>query len=292
MHENVDEYRTENMKRTFYVVVVAVISMLLSTTGCTERKAEPADTIVDSTATDSIEADTLETLLEETPMPKAADELFDDFIFNFAANRKLQMSRIDFPVAAYEMGTKTAIPRDKWHMERFFMRQGYNTLVGCSMHDIDRSKDTSVSHVTIEKVMVETERVRQYIFNRVQGLWKLQELRTVPMSENSFGDFYSFYHKFATDSTFRQHSLAETVEFSGPDPDDDFSRMEGSIMPEQWEMFAPELPETIHYNIIYGTNRTEGNRRVLVIRGIANGFEVQLTFHKSGNTYTLVKLNT
>ena len=172
------------------------------------------------------------------------------------------------------------------------MRQGYNTLVGCSMHDIDRSKDTSVSHVTIEKVMVETERVRQYIFNRVQGLWKLQELRTVPMSENAFGDFYSFYHKFATDSTFRQHSLAETVEFSGPDPDDDFSRMEGSIMPEQWEMFAPELPETIHYNIIYGTNRTEGNRRVLVIRGIANGFEVQLTFHKSGNTYTLVKLNT
>ena len=280
------------MKRTFYVVVVAVISMLLSTTGCTERKAEPADTIVDSTATDSIEADTLETLLEETPMPKAADELFDDFIFNFAANRKLQMSRIDFPVAAYEMDTKTAIPRDKWHMERFFMRQGYNTLVGCSMHDIDRSKDTSVSHVTIEKVMVETERVRQYIFNRVQGLWKLQELRTVPMSENAFGDFYSFYHKFATDSTFRQHSLAETVECSGPDPDDDFSRMEGSIMPEQWEMFAPELPETIHYNIIYGTNRTEGNRRVLVIRGIANGFEVQLTFHKSGNTYTLVKLNT
>lgn len=280
------------MKRTFYVVVVAVISMLLSTTGCTEHKAEPADTIVDSTATDSIEADTLETLLEETPMPKAADELFDDFIFNFAANRKLQMSRIDFPVAAYEMGTKTAIPRDKWHMERFFMRQGYNTLVGCSMHDIDRSKDTSVSHVTIEKVMVETERVRQYIFNRVQGLWKLQELRTVPMSENAFGDFYSFYHKFATDSTFRQHSLAETVEFSGPDPDDDFSRMEGSIMPEQWEMFAPELPETIHYNIIYGTTRTEGNRRVLVIRGIANGFEVQLTFHKSGNTYTLVKLNT
>ena len=278
------------MKRTFYVVVVAVISMLLSTTGCTERKAEPADTIVDSTATDSIEADTLETLLEETPMPKAADELFDDFIFNFAANRKLQMSRIDFPVAAYEMGTKTAIPRDKWHMERFFMRQGYNTLVGCSMHDIDRSKDTSVSHVTIEKVMVETERVRQYIFNRVQGLWKLQELRTVPMSENAFGDFYSFYHKFATDSTFRQHSLAETVEFSGPDPDDDFSRMEGSIMPEQWDMFAPELPETTHYNIIYGTNRTEGNRRVLVISGIEHSFEVQLTFPNSGQTYTLLKL--
>ena len=37
--------------------------------------------------------DSTEQLIEETPMPKAADELFDDFVFNFAANRKLQKSR-------------------------------------------------------------------------------------------------------------------------------------------------------------------------------------------------------
>ena len=30
-------------------------------------------------------------------MPKAADELFDDFFFNYAANRKLQLKRTTWP---------------------------------------------------------------------------------------------------------------------------------------------------------------------------------------------------
>lgn len=39
---------------------------------------------------DTVSASQQEEIVEETPVPKAADELFDDFIFNFAANRKLQ----------------------------------------------------------------------------------------------------------------------------------------------------------------------------------------------------------
>lgn len=281
------------MKRTFYAVLLAVVSALFATTGCSDRKSEPlSDTIADSTIVDTLESDTLETLIEETPMPKAADELFDDFIFNFAANRKLQFERIDFPLSVNDNGTTSTLARNRWQMERFFMRQGYNTLVGSSLKDIDRSKDTNVSHVIIEKIELDRESVHQYIFNRTDGLWKLQQLVTTPLSQNQNGDFYAFYHKFATDSTFRQQSMAEEVEYSGPDPDDDFARMEGSIMPEQWEMFAPELPDRLQYNIIYGDTKGRSESRVLVIRGIANGFEVQLTFQKTGSGYTLVRLST
>lgn len=42
---------------------------------------------------DTASVDTMEQLISDTPMPKAADELFDDFFFNYAANRKLQLER-------------------------------------------------------------------------------------------------------------------------------------------------------------------------------------------------------
>ena len=52
---------------------------------------EPADS-TDSLATS---AAAMEAVLEANPLPKAADELFDDFFFNFIDNRKLQ----PFPAA-------------------------------------------------------------------------------------------------------------------------------------------------------------------------------------------------
>ena len=58
---------------------------------CTGNKAGSQDNVpADSdSVVDTAAVDTMEMLISETPMPKAADELFDDFFFNYAANRKL-----------------------------------------------------------------------------------------------------------------------------------------------------------------------------------------------------------
>lgn len=280
------------MKRLVYAIIPMVLATMIWTTGCTERKTDVQDTISDSIAPDTLAPDTLETLIEETPMPKAADELFDDFFFNFAANRKLQMERTDFPLLIDDHGVSSTIEKREWRMEHFFMRQGFYTLVAESLKDIRRSKDTHINHVVVEKVLLEKQSVRQYIFNRIDGLWKLQEIKTVSMANNENGKFYTFYNKFVTDSLFRQEALAENVEYSGPDPDDDFSRLDGSIMPEQWSMFAPEIPVGTIYNIIYGDHKMAGSQRVLVLRGIANGFEIEMTFQKAAHGYILTKLNT
>lgn len=63
-------------------------------------------------------------------------------------------------------------------------------------------------------------------------------------------------------------------------------------MPEQWSMFAPEIPVGTIYNIIYGDHKMAGSQRVLVLRGIANGFEIEMTFQKAAHGYILTKLNT
>ena len=100
-------------------------------TGCTEKKAALNDTLSsDSLLADTSDAeDSLETIISEEPMPKAADELFDDFFFNFAANRRLQRERIDFPLAVNSYGKMTSVTQRRWRTEHFFMHQGYYTLV-------------------------------------------------------------------------------------------------------------------------------------------------------------------
>lgn len=280
------------MKKSVYAIIALVLFTMCWTTGCTDKKSGTQDSIIDSLEVDTTESDTLESLIEETPMPKAADELFDDFLFNFAANKRLQYERIDFPLQVSEFGKTTSIEKNKWKMERFFMRQGYFTLVVGNAKELEMTKKTDVEHVVIEKIFLNEKYVQQYVFNRVEGLWKMQNIVKQSMNSNQNGDFYSFYQKFVNDSTYRQQSLAETVDFSGPDPDDDFSRMEGSIMPEQWDMFAPELPKDMIYNIVYGDKPIKGSTRIFVVRGIANGLETELTFRKNKGGFILEKINT
>ena len=63
--------------------------MVLVMFSCKGNKAAESDDeavndSVDSSLEDTAQVDTMEQLIAETPMPKAADELFDDFFFNFA----------------------------------------------------------------------------------------------------------------------------------------------------------------------------------------------------------------
>ena len=82
------------------------------------------------------------------------------------------------------------------------------------------------------------------------------------------------------------------MEFTAPDPEDDFSQISGVIMPEQWPDFKPTLiPRGIIYNIIYGQHYTETTRKIFLIRGIANGLEIELVFRKVKGKWKLVKFN-
>ena len=82
------------------------------------------------------------------------------------------------------------------------------------------------------------------------------------------------------------------VTFVSPDPDDDFNMMEGIITPDTWEAFAPQLPSKLLYNIIYGQPERVGNEKIFIMRGIANGLEMELRFKKVNNRWLLMKMTT
>ena len=287
------EFERETMKRLFWGILVMTVLMFSckgkQTTGAPD--GAPSDT-VDTTRTDTTAADTLEQLITETPMPQTADELFDDFLFNFVANKNLQYERVAFPLAVTRNGQTTHMQRDQWSMERFFMRQGYYTLLFGSKSEMACMKDTSLVQATVEKIYFNTGAVIQYDFRRLHGVWMLCAVNTEPLSANPNASFLEFYHHFVTDSVFQIQSLSETVTFVGPDPDDEFAQMEGILTPDTWPAFAPELPDKMLYNIVYGARKPQTGRMIFLLRGIANGLEMEMTFRRDGDKWLLTKMIT
>ena len=279
------------MKRFLIAIVASVLLMFSCTGGKTQGAEEPqTDSVADTV--DATPIDTLELLIGETPTPKAMDELFDDFVFNFSANKKLQMDRVVFPLTVRKGDKTETIDKKKWEMERFFMRQGYYTLFFDNENQMQLMKDTSVTQAIVEKILLKKDVVKDYVFNRIRGAWMLREIREMAISENMNASFLDFYLHFVSDMAFQLKSLNSMVKFVGPDPDDDFNMMEGIITPDTWEAFAPQLPSKVLYNIIYGQPEPVGNEKIFILRGIANGQEMELRFKKVSNRWLLMKMTT
>lgn len=280
------------MKRLIFPIMASAVLMFSCKGHQTAAPLDNVDTVAVKDTADTTAVDSLEQLITDTPMPQAADELFDDFLFNFVANRRLQMKRVVFPLTVTRNGDTTQTQRQDWQMERFFMRQGYYTLLFGSKGEMAMMNDTSLTQAVVEKIYFNTGAVIQYQFHRLRGAWMLTEVDTQPIAANPNASFLEFYHQFVTDSVFQSHSLEETVQFVGPDPDDDFQQMEGFLTPDTWPAFAPELPDKMLYNIVYGSRRPRTDNMIFVMRGIANGLELELTFKHRGDKWRLAKMTT
>ena len=280
--------------RKIFGALCALGLLMLS---CTGNKGQRTDIQADSLAVaadsvDTVAVDTLEQLIIDTPMPKAADELFDDFLFNFAANKRLQRERVVFPLNVRKKNKDEQIAKERWKMEHFFMRQGYYTLMFNDDQQMRLMKDTSVNRAIVERIQLRKNEVTDYMFRRIRGAWMLLEIRKTTIEDNVNASFLEFYRHFVTDSAFQVKSLNRTVDFVGPDPDDDFGMMEGVITADTWEAFAPKLPSKTIYNIVYGDPQEEGDEKIFIMRGIANGLELELRFKKVGERWLLMKMMT
>jgi hypothetical protein len=277
-------------------VLVGMLALTLLMFSCNNKPTEGTPEDAPEETNDSLNvqrdstADEQELLIMQVPMPRTADELFDDFLFNFAANKNLQMERVAFPLRTVRNGDTTLVDQNSWKMERFFMRQDYYTVIFDNEQQMELMKDTSVNQAVVEKIYFNTGAVISYDFKRIRGAWMLMEVDTEPIKTNKNASFLEFYHQFVTDSIFQIESLHETVKFVGPDPDDDFARMEGILTPDTWLAFAPELPDRMIYNVVYGRPLDRSDKKIFVMRGIANGQEVEMTFRRMEGRWKLVKL--
>lgn len=271
---------------TLTLVLVAALWVMSSCDGNGGRGTRHADV-------DSLSLDSSDVAMGEAVMPEGADDLFDDFVFNFASNARLQLQRIAFPLTVEKDGRKRQLARNQWKTEHFFMGQDYFTIIFNNRNDIELMKDTAVNHAVIEKIFLDEECVQQYLFDRTDGRWMMQRIREVPLSQSVHASFLQFYRRFATDEAFQVESMSATVEFTAPDPDDDFNMMTGTIFPEQWPSFRPSLiPSGLIYNVEYGHLSPDSNTKIFMVRGIANGYETEMTFRKTASGWQLVQFTT
>lgn len=265
--------------------------MMFFATGCNEKKPVAAD----STDVVTVDSDSIEvmedTLVVEQVIPKAADELFDDFIYLFCNNKKHQVSRIQWPLREISGKNVKLVQRKQWGMEQLYMPQGYYTLILDDNKDLKLSKDTTLEHVVVEKIFLEEQSVRKFNFDRQEGKWMLTSVENGAVVSNKNASFLQFYEKFAADSAFQAESLAESMSFSGPDPEDDSHDIKTKITPEDWPYFTPgELPQGVLYNIVYGQQYKESNHKVFLLRGISNGQEMEMNFKLVDGEWQLVGL--
>ncbi|MCF0193539.1 MAG: DUF4348 domain-containing protein, partial [Prevotella sp.] len=255
------------MKKLLFLSVtfIALSIISLGVSGCKDGKKDNEaveDSLNALAANDSINEDTaivqdntplseMEKLMGEKPMPKAADEFFDDFFFNFSNNRKIQKERIQWPLTAIENGVKKTIKANQWQTERFFNEDGFYVMLLDDAKQTNLAKDTSLTHVAVNHVDIPRNKLEVFTFNRLEGKWMMTEMEEESLSESKNANFLKFYQKFATDSIYCQESLAETITFTGPDEEDENLTTTRNISAEEYCFFAPELA-TDFYTITYG----------------------------------------
>lgn len=281
------------MRRGVFVVVILSVIAMFFGTGCTDKKEAKTDSVAVVTDTiDTTAVDSIEEIIAETPMPKAADELFDDFFFNFASNKQLQRNRIVFPLTVKNGEESHQVQRQEWKMEKFFRTQGYFTLIFDNTKQMKLVKDTSINKVTVEKIRLGNGTVEQFQFERKNGQWVLSEIDNISYAKTGNASFLTFLDKFLSDEGSQQHSIDNPLPYYGPDPEGEENKCVNSeIAASEWREYLPELPNEVLYNIDYGQTNASSNQKILMFKGIANGLETQLVFKKNGNDWRLVKLN-
>ena len=233
-------------------------------------------------------ADSLRRIEEEEVKPVRADELFEDFMYNFSSDARFQRRRVVFPLEFHDADTVYRIERKYWKQDTTFNRSNTYYILFDRESDLDLEGDTSLNAVRVEWVYLNTMMEKTYLFERVRGAWMLSRIDLKPLADAD-EDFTGFYRRFVTDSLFQSRHVANPLEFVTVDPDDEFSILHTTLGVSEWFAFRPELPDDVLPNIDYGQqNDGASTSKVIKLNG-SDGYSAILYFHKRRGECMLYK---
>ena len=264
----------------------------LALCGCGQKKPsyDPFEQITSQVDSIKHKADTLQVEVVEEPTPIEADELFDDFIFNYAQDRKLQLQRTKFPLPYYKEDIPLKIEKSDWTHDDLFANESLYTLIFDREEQMDLVGYTTLVSVQVTWLFLHDRLLKKYYFEKVKGVWMLEAINQHTMPDEGEGDFIRFYTQFANDSIFQQQHLAPRLQFVTIDPDDEFSILETTLPASQWSAFSPMMPQEKLSNIDYGQHASsKSNRKILKINGIGNGYSNLFYFRRKGDSWELYR---
>ncbi len=219
-----------------------------------------------------------------------ADELFNDFIYNFASIPAVQKARIVFPLLLEQNGKKSYIDAAHWKHDYLYIHQKIYTLIFDKEKDMDLVNDTSIHSAQVQWIYPKTKSVKNYNFKRVRGMWLLESINICKMNNVEDETFLDFYNRFSTDSLFQAQRVCQPLKFVTANPEDDFSMLDATIDVSQWFAFKPKLPVVQMSNINYGQpNSDTSDQKIVAFKGVSNGFSNVLYFRKNDGKWKLFK---
>lgn len=274
------------------IVLCCFMAALLVLFSCQKKNSlveGPAKTAIglDSLKGDSISED--DSLKQTAPIPKSADEYFNDFIYSFTTNTKYQFSRVVFPLPCIEYGKATYLKKSQWKFTKLHTRDAIYTVFFDKKSSLDLEKDKNIVDVKIEYFKMKQRQVHRYDFKKIADRWMLVQIEDFALRDYKDHSFIEFYQKFASDTIFQMNHVKSPLSIRVVDPDDEFEKMEGVLEPEQWPSFRPELPVNEFTNIDYGQTLKFHNRRIVAIEGSSNGFLCLLYFEKVHGQWLLYR---
>lgn len=306
---NTTEYSASSVKNTAHTICnvlclafsrgLILLALALLTISCKGGKSDTdASLQIDSIASETLNIDSLEQLYASDVTPLAADQLFDDFFFNYAASGKLQKERTCFPLKVITDGREETIEADSWQTDHFYLSDGYCTGVFYNENDVEVVNDTSSLQASVQRIYLQTGKVDNYYFVRLKGAWMLTALTHTTVDKIQNADFLAFYCRFASNGATQYRYLHSPVNTTVPDPDNDFGVLSGTFYPEQWASFKPAMmPENVVYNIVYNSNGLTHTSHTanqatayFLIRGVANGLSTSMQFIKKASSWQLTNI--
>ena len=276
------------MKKVFSGLLLL---LFIAACGNKQKTSDPFAALTQMVDSARQQPDSLQQPVEdESPKPIEADELFDDFIFNYASDDALQRQRTIFPLPYYKDDTPVKIEKKYWEHDYLFSQQSYYTLLFDREEDMDMVGDTALTSVQVEWVYLKTRMIKKYYFERIKGAWMLEaiNLRKIEKGENE--DFVDFYARFVTDSVYQSKHIHTPLKFITIDPDDEFSILETTLDLNQWYAFRPILPTDRLSNINYGQKKEDqSTTKILKVNGIGNGYSTVFYFRKKRGEWELYK---
>lgn len=250
------------------IVLLATSAVLMvACAGGKTEQTEYVDTLlVDEDSLVEV-SDTLQ-LIEEQPVSARADELFDDFFFNFISDVKFQHSRTDYPMKKH-----------KGSIFDHFSTHDFFTVIYEHEDDLALLKDTTLKKVGVEWIYLDSMNVDRFNFRKIDGEWLLIDRTEYSFEDSPNADFFKFYERFVADTLTQVEAIGDGVAYTVEAQEGD-EEVDSIVTPDMWTEFMSDKPlfSPVLVNIDYGQRIGNENTRNLLFQGFSNGVSIEFRF--------------
>lgn len=243
---------------------------------------------------DSIPDDSLVFSVEDAPVSQTVDEYFIDFLFTFTHNKQFQKSRTCLPISILNRAGEVVQSVSSVEDINDFLDFGSLDCYFMLLHDVSQLESdymTTTNDVVLSLVDLDDSSVKNLGCERVNGEWHLNRAAEFSLDSFSYGNFLHFYHNFAVDNDFQTEHVAQPLNISIPDEEEDGHFIEGTIDANQFSVFSPELPHGKLLLLDYDNHHADETNKVVMVKcGLGSGMMDIMTFAECDGDWKLTSI--